>query len=80
MSSTRYEPVRTPAALFARQQVQFSGFLYQATRGLFDRVYAWQERAHQRAQLAALDDRLLTDAGITHTEVAEEVAKPFWRA
>ena len=80
MSSTRYEPIRTPTALFAGQQVQFSGFLFQAAKGLFDRVYAWQERAQQRAQLAALDDRLLTDAGITHAEVTEEVAKPFWRA
>ena len=80
MSSTQYEPVRTPAALFAREQVQFSGFLVQAVSGVFDRVYAWQARAHQRAHLAALDDRLLMDAGITRAEVAEEVAKPFWRA
>ncbi len=80
MSSTRYESVRTPAAPFSRQHVEFSGLFAQGVRGVFDRVYAWQERAHQRTHIATLDDRLLKDAGISRAAVAEEVAKPFWRA
>ena len=80
MPSIRYELARTPATLFSRQRVEVSGLVDQAVRGVFDQVYAWQERAHQRTHLATLDDRLLKDAGITRAEAAEEAAKPFWRA
>lgn len=40
----------------------------------------WQERAEQRYALAGLDRRLLADLGLDPTEVARELAKPFWRA
>lgn len=43
-------------------------------------VYAWQERAEQRHQLASLDDRVLADMGLDRMAVAAECAKPFWRA
>ena len=79
MSNTHYGLVRTPAALFARQQIQFSGAIVQMVRAVFDRLYTWQERANQRAHLAALDDRLLSDAGLTRSDVETETAKPFWR-
>ena len=39
----------------------------------------WQERARQRAALAALDDRMLKDIGLTRADVTQEVSKPFWR-
>lgn len=42
-------------------------------------VRSWTERQRQRQALAALDDRLLADIGVTRYEVAREVAKPFWR-
>jgi len=42
-------------------------------------VRGWTERQRQRHALAALDDRLLADIGVTRYEVAREVAKPFWR-
>ena len=80
MSNTHSQSIRTPAALFSREQVEYSGRLVRVARGVFDRVYAWQERAHQRAHLASLDDRLLKDAGINRAQAAEEAAKPFWRA
>jgi uncharacterized protein YjiS (DUF1127 family) len=40
----------------------------------------WQGRARQRAHLAALDDRLLRDIGLTRADVERELLKPFWRA
>lgn len=43
-------------------------------------LLVWQERASQRHALAALDDRLLKDMGISRADVAREVGKPFWRA
>ena len=39
----------------------------------------WFERSRQRQALAALDQRLLDDVGITPIAAAREIAKPFWR-
>jgi len=38
----------------------------------------WRIRARSRAELAALDDRMLDDIGLTRIDVACEVNKPFW--
>ena len=38
----------------------------------------WTGRARQRRDLAALDDRLLSDVGLTREQVGRETAKPFW--
>ena len=43
-------------------------------------VSRWRERAHQRRQLASLDERLLRDVGLTRFQVEAEWRKPFWRA
>jgi uncharacterized protein YjiS (DUF1127 family) len=45
-----------------------------------DTLLVWQDRARERRHLAALDDRLLRDMGITRGTVASEVEKPFWLA
>ena len=39
----------------------------------------WQERATQRHNLAALDDRALKDVALTRADAVAESAKPFWR-
>jgi uncharacterized protein YjiS (DUF1127 family) len=39
----------------------------------------WTERARQRHALAALDDRLLKDIGISRADVMRESVKPFWQ-
>jgi uncharacterized protein YjiS (DUF1127 family) len=39
----------------------------------------WLRRARERHALAALDDRLLRDIGITRYDAANESQKPFWR-
>ena len=40
----------------------------------------WQERAFQRRQLLALNDRALKDIGRTRADAACEGGKRFWRA
>jgi uncharacterized protein YjiS (DUF1127 family) len=40
---------------------------------------SWSERARQRRTLAALDERMLKDIGLTRADVATESEKPFWR-
>ena len=42
-------------------------------------VLTWAERARQRRQLAELNDYMLRDIGLTRSDVAEEIRKPFWR-
>ena len=41
---------------------------------------AWHGRAKQRHHLLALDDRLLSDIGISRAQAEVEAGKPFWKA
>jgi len=40
----------------------------------------WLERARERRQLLALDDRALQDFGASRADASREGTKPFWRA
>ena len=44
----------------------------------FARLYAWQARSHERHALAALDDRMLGDLGLSRADIESEIRKPFW--
>ncbi len=39
----------------------------------------WRRRSSDRAELAALNDRMLDDIGITRAEAEFLSCKPFWR-
>ena len=52
----------------------FSQFLADA----FDLFLAWRERVAGRKALAQLDRRMLKDVGLTPSDVATEIDKPFW--
>jgi uncharacterized protein YjiS (DUF1127 family) len=52
--------------------------LVNTARRVFDIFCLWRQRARSRAELAALDDRMLDDIGLTRIDVAREVNKPFW--
>jgi uncharacterized protein YjiS (DUF1127 family) len=39
----------------------------------------WRRRARDRAELAALDDRMLADIGISRADAEFLANKPFWR-
>ncbi|MDF3868280.1 hypothetical protein P3W53_27720 [Pseudomonas denitrificans (nom. rej.)] len=42
----------------------------------------WQTRARVRSQLACMaraNPHLIEDIGLTRRQVAQEIAKPFWR-
>ena len=39
----------------------------------------WGARRRQRQTLAALNDHLLNDIGVSRNEARREAAKPFWR-
>jgi uncharacterized protein YjiS (DUF1127 family) len=54
------------------------------TRNVAGRLLAtwreWCRRAHERAELAGLDDRMLKDIGLTRGDAEFLSNKPFWRA
>lgn len=39
----------------------------------------WGRRSRERQQLADLDERMLSDIGLTHADREFLVNKPFWR-
>jgi uncharacterized protein YjiS (DUF1127 family) len=47
---------------------------------LSETIQGWRQRRHDRAELARMSQRDLHDAGISWSEVAYEIDKPFWRA
>ena len=79
MSSTQCQTVQPPIASFREYRLGFAGSLKQAVATVFGAALLWQERAAQRAHLAALGDHMLKDIGVTRVEADQEVAKPFWR-
>lgn len=46
---------------------------------LLSSLCAWFDRIEQRRQLAELSPHELADIGLTREEVAQALAKPFWR-
>jgi len=54
-----------------------------AGSGIVGRVLAtfreWRRRAHDRAELAKLDHRMLRDIGLTEADAEFLSSKPFWR-
>jgi uncharacterized protein YjiS (DUF1127 family) len=40
----------------------------------------WRDRQLTRRQLAVMSERELQDIGTCRSEIASEIAKPFWRA
>jgi uncharacterized protein YjiS (DUF1127 family) len=42
--------------------------------------HVWRERVRQRRELAQWSDRDLHDVGLSWSDIAHEVEKPFWRA
>jgi len=54
-----------------------------AMSGIAGRVLAtvreWRRRAHDRAELAKLDHRMLRDIGLTQADAEFLSSKPFWR-
>jgi len=53
--------------------------LNDATQWVFATVGEWRRRIRERDQLAALDDRMLQDIGLTRSDAEFLANKPFWR-
>lgn len=46
----------------------------------FSRILGtWRRRAHERRELATLDQRTIRDLGLSPGDIQFEANKPFWR-
>jgi uncharacterized protein YjiS (DUF1127 family) len=43
-------------------------------------LHIWRDRVRERRELARFTDRELRDVGLTWSDIALEVKKPFWRS
>jgi uncharacterized protein YjiS (DUF1127 family) len=47
---------------------------------LSETLHIWRQRYQERQELARWTDRDLHDIGLSWSDIAHEVEKPFWRA
>ena len=52
---------------------------HDALNHIFAVLREWHGRSRDRAALAAFDDRMLRDIGVTRVDALYEINKPFWR-
>jgi uncharacterized protein YjiS (DUF1127 family) len=69
-------PVRDHSAVGAAGEL-FDALCAALSRGLAA-VMRWQELARQRRALAALDDHMLKDLGLSRADAAQESGRRFW--
>jgi len=43
-------------------------------------LHVWRQRYQSRRELSQWTDRDLHDVGLSWSDIADEAAKPFWRA
>ena len=62
---------------------RFSGFRlsgFALPRGVVTLLLDYLETYRQRRALAALDDHMLKDIGLSRCDVEAEISRPFWRS
>ncbi len=79
MTNVQCSTLQSPAVDASQSALDVIGRLARLPLAILETLRVWQERDQQRRHLAALDDRLLRDMGISRAEAAREAAVPFWR-
>jgi uncharacterized protein YjiS (DUF1127 family) len=74
-----YEMTCNGLCVHAMRSPKVSVALMASLQSIVRTVLGWNERIRQRQALAALDDHLLRDIGISRTAAATETSQPFWR-
>lgn len=78
MTAIHLEPYRdSPHRHYQRHAVRYA--LGDATGRVVATLREWRRRSRERAQLAALDDRMLRDIGLTRGDAEFLANKPFWK-
>lgn len=77
MSAIRFEDAGGCVSAVRRRSAPHSAS-HGAAR-MLAKFHEWRRRSSDRAQLAALDDRMLADIGISRAEAEFLANRPFWR-
>jgi uncharacterized protein YjiS (DUF1127 family) len=77
MTALRFEPSRIVLLDVPRDRAGHAAA--KLVKRVLARVKKWRRRARERAELAALDDRMLADIGLSRAEAEFLANKPFWR-
>ena len=67
------------ASPFSRPRSNSGARFFTGLKSLIEPLVKWNERSKQRYELLAMDDRLLSDIGISRAQAEAEAAKPFWQ-
>ncbi len=79
MTNVQCSALQSPAVDTSRSALDVIARLARLPLAILETLLVWQERDQQRRHLAALDDRMLSDIGISRADAAREAAVPFWR-
>ncbi len=79
MTNVQCSALQRPAVDASWSARDVIGRLARLPLAILETLLVWQERDQQRRHLAALDDRLLSDMGMSRADAAREAAVPFWR-
>ncbi len=79
MTNVQCSALQRPAVGASRSALDVIARLARLPLAMLETLLVWQERDQQRRHLASLDDRLLSDMGISRADAARESAVPFWR-
>ncbi len=79
MTSVQCSTLQSPAVGASQSAFDVIARLARLPFAILETLLVWQERDQQRRHLAALDDRLLSDMGISRADAVREAAIPFWR-
>ena len=80
MTATHLQP-RSPGCVQAarRHRTALDELSDAAAQSVVATLRAWRQRLRERDQLARLDDRMLSDIGLTRADAEYLASKPFWR-
>ncbi len=79
MTNVQCSTLQSPAVGASRSTLDVIARVARLPFAILETLLVWQERDQQRRHLASLDDRLLSDMGISRADAAREAAIPFWR-
>lgn len=54
--------------------------LYEIWASVGETIHLWRQRYRDRGELARWTERELHDIGVSRSDIAHELEKPFWRA
>lgn len=69
-----------PTSCGARTPKTMTSVISHAAKRALGTLQTWRNRVRQRRELAQWTDRDLHDVGLSWTDIALEIKKPFWRA